>query len=365
MDMIKGKTKTGKVTSLIALTLALMLVLGILLFVGPQTVEAVPPGSDLVSKAQQAAEVSREIEALDKELAIHTESYNRVKEELDQITAKVDRTRKRLREVKKDLKERKEVLNGRVEAMYKKGRMGTLEVLLNTDSLNDFFDRTDYVIRVAEADSKMVSRIKVTKESVKKVEREHSEQQRKQKGLLNQVSAKKTMIETKLTERRQLLDSLDAEIARLLELQWEHMSQQSAEWAREVGEDLGSDPDASIARTALQFLGVLYHYAADGPGTCPSGLHPICFDCSGFTQYIYKQHGISIPHNSMLQYSAAVKVPPSQAKPGDLVFFGMPPHHVGLYLGGGKYIHAPHTGDVVKVSSLANRTNTSGFGRFH
>ena len=94
----------------------------------------------------------------------------------------------------------------------------------------------------------------------------------------------------------------------------------------------------------MQYLGTPYVWG----GASPSG-----FDCSGLAMYVYAQVGISLPHNAAMQYdSVGVYVSRSDLQPGDLVFFdGL--GHMGIYIGGGQFIHAPHTGDVVKISSLS------------
>ena len=75
------------------------------------------------------------------------------------------------------------------------------------------------------------------------------------------------------------------------------------------------------------------------------------FDCSGFVAYVYAQVGVSLPHYTGAQWNVGVPVSRCDLEPGDLVFFdGL--GHVGIYIGGGQFIHAPHTGDVVKISSL-------------
>ena len=92
----------------------------------------------------------------------------------------------------------------------------------------------------------------------------------------------------------------------------------------------------------MQYLGVPYVWA----GASPSG-----FDCSGLVMYAYAQVGVSLPHSSYAMWDYGVPVPSDQLEPGDIVFFdGL--GHVGLYIGGGDFVHAPHTGDVVQVSSL-------------
>ena len=99
---------------------------------------------------------------------------------------------------------------------------------------------------------------------------------------------------------------------------------------------------AAIA-AAQSVLGTPYRWAGSSPGG---------FDCSGLTSWAWAHAGVSLPHSSGGQYAATQRVPISQLQPGDLVFYGSPIHHVGLYIGGGQMIHSPHTGDVVRVASI-------------
>jgi len=106
----------------------------------------------------------------------------------------------------------------------------------------------------------------------------------------------------------------------------------------------------SIAR---RYLGAPYRWAASGPNS---------FDCSGFTMFVYRQVGVSLPHSSRAQIHYGQRVSRGDLKPGDLVFFGSPIHHVGIYAGNNTYIHAPRTGDVVRFSSM-NRSGYAGATR--
>jgi cell wall-associated NlpC family hydrolase len=100
---------------------------------------------------------------------------------------------------------------------------------------------------------------------------------------------------------------------------------------------------AHVVPIALQYLGVPYVWGGSSPS--------IGFDCSGFIMYVFAQVGVSLPHHAASQWSYGVPVPYDQLAPGDLVFFsGL--GHAGIYIGGGQFVHAPHTGDVVKISSL-------------
>ncbi|MWA02117.1 NlpC/P60 family protein [Actinomadura sp. LD22] len=109
---------------------------------------------------------------------------------------------------------------------------------------------------------------------------------------------------------------------------------------------IGEGKAAQALRYAMSKLGSPYVWGAAGPST---------FDCSGLTMWAYRQVGINLPHYTGSQWNAGTHVSESQMQPGDLIFFYSDLHHMGMYVGGGKMIHAPHTGDVVRIASLAGR----------
>jgi cell wall-associated NlpC family hydrolase len=100
-----------------------------------------------------------------------------------------------------------------------------------------------------------------------------------------------------------------------------------------------------VANIALRYLGIPYRWA----GASPSG-----FDCSGFVMFVYGRVGVALPHNSTQLWSRGRRVGLSRLAPGDVVFFnGL--SHVGIYMGSGRFVHSPHSGDVVKISRLTER----------
>ncbi|MGH3048851.1 MAG: C40 family peptidase [Gaiellaceae bacterium] len=101
---------------------------------------------------------------------------------------------------------------------------------------------------------------------------------------------------------------------------------------------------ALVVRFARRLTGIRYVWG----GTSPSS----GFDCSGFTRFVYAHFGITLPHYSAAQFSLGRRVSRESLRPGDLVFFdGL--GHVGLYVGSGRFIHAPHTGTQVEIDSLS------------
>ena len=106
-----------------------------------------------------------------------------------------------------------------------------------------------------------------------------------------------------------------------------------------------SAPAGSVVAIAMRYLGVPYVYG----GSTPRG-----FDCSGFTQYVFAQVGITLARSADGQYRSVTRITRSQAVAGDLVFYlgGGGAYHVGIYLGGNRMIAAPHTGEVVRVQDI-------------
>ncbi len=198
-------------------------------------------------------------------------------------------------------------------------------------------------------------------------------------------AAQRQSIEGRLAERAQLLSSVKDEIARMqaaeqrrqaqlaaqarARLAAERLAQQqafdTADQSMYTAVDLGDTaipaappPDGSrasqVIALAMQHLGTPYVWGGSSPSTG--------FDCSGLISYVYAQIGISLPHHAASQYSYGVPVAYEDLQPADLVFFsGL--SHMGMYIGGGQFIHAPHTGDVVKISSLSGYSSWVGARR--
>ena len=111
---------------------------------------------------------------------------------------------------------------------------------------------------------------------------------------------------------------------------------------------------ARIVRFARRYIGVRYVYGGTSPR---SG-----FDCSGFTRFVYAHFGIALPHYSVAQFGMGRRVSERGLRPGDLVFFdGL--GHVGIYIGAGRFIHAPHTGATVSIDTLSHHGSYDGARR--
>lgn len=114
----------------------------------------------------------------------------------------------------------------------------------------------------------------------------------------------------------------------------------------------------AVVKAALQFRGIPYVWGGEDPNTG--------FDCSGLMQYVFHKYGVDIPRVTYDQFRSGTPVPTRAMRPGDLVFFHMGsqgPGHVGIFIGNGKFLHAPQTGDVVKISDL-DLSHVVGIRRF-
>jgi cell wall-associated NlpC family hydrolase len=123
-----------------------------------------------------------------------------------------------------------------------------------------------------------------------------------------------------------------------------------------VGAPAAGPIGVRAVQIAERFLGVSYVWGGADPATG--------FDCSGLVMYVYRQLGIDLLHFSGAQYHEGAPVPFDALAPGDLVFFDpgpLGPGHVGIYIGGGRFIQAPHSGDVVKISSLSDFSYASSY----
>jgi len=159
--------------------------------------------------------------------------------------------------------------------------------------------------------------------------------------------AQEVAAQAKLAQAQKLLAGLTkAERARLAALQ---ASQDSAYQKRSLalakGKIAATGAEAIALRYALRQLGSRYMFGGAGL---------VYWDCSGLTMRALQQAGISVPHSASAQTAYGKRIPLNQIRPGDLVFFGQPVSHVGIYFGGGKMVDAPHTGARVRIESFSS-----------
>ncbi|MCB2338721.1 C40 family peptidase [Clostridium estertheticum] len=279
-------------------------------------------------------------------------------------------------EVKKVAKESQKeqgLFNSRMRVMYINRSDGYLSIILDSESFGDFISRVDNIKSVVEFDKKLMVNFEVSQKELKEKQQSLNKTKEALQSLQveNKQKIDKIMV-TKESQNKLVMQLKNKEIV-AKELQNKlitenksnkNISAQIIEPQVSVNKSLtkisklrksvptytpsrggATVSQGAIVAYASNFLGTPYLWG----GTTPSG-----FDCSGFTQYVYAHFGISVGRTTFDQINDGVEVSRDNLQPGDLVFFGSfaNPHHMGMYIGDNNYIHAPHTGDVIKISAL-------------
>ena len=351
------------------------LLTAILVAVALASVKTASADPTIESKQAQAQLVLDQIQEIDGQLSHAIEAYNLANVKLDRIRGELRTNAFHLKVARKSLKAGQAHLSERLVALYTGGGdAGALEVVLGAKSIDDLLNRLDAVERVSSQDARVLREVKRFRAAVIERKGKLERAQRAQVQVVSDRASQKRSIEGQLAERQRLLSSIRDQIASLQAAERRRQerlaaqararflaAQQQAEVPTEAPQALRQEPpeelpaeDAvppapaarygGVVGIAMQYLGVPYRWG----GADPSG-----FDCSGFSMYVYAKLGVSLPHHAASQYGMGTPVSKSELEAGDLVFFnGL--GHMGIYIGGGQFIHAPHTGDVVKISSLSD-----------
>lgn len=335
---------------------------GLLLAAGSATAQTIE------SKRAQAQAILVEVEEMHADLEQTIEAWNYANIELDRVEAELASNAKHLVVAKKSLVVAQRRIQERLRELYVNGEGdSTLEVILGSSSLDDIITRLDAIERVSGQDTLILETVRRYRKAVEGRRVNLRDARAKQEEIVTRQAAQKQAIESEIAEQDRLLASVKDEIAQLRAEDARRQSALAAQararsraaqpaspqaQAQQAPEQVAAptyDPSlpapryGSVVAIALQYLGIPYQWGGASPSTG--------FDCSGLTMYVYAQVGVSLPHNAAMQYQYGTPVPRDQLAPGDLVFFrGL--GHMGMYIGGGQYINAPQTGDVVKISSM-------------
>jgi peptidoglycan DL-endopeptidase CwlO len=335
-----------------------LLLFAALLLAGPAT-----PQPTIESKESEAQQVLAQIQQIDADLGHAVEAYNAAEIELDGIRAEQRLNQSRLEIARSNFSRAQANLDARIVELYTSGESDVLEVLLGASSLDELLDRIDTANRVSAEDSKIVDEVRTFRAEMKRREAALARARERQEAVVAERAARRAAIESQLAERQRLLSSIKSEIeqlkaaeaARQRRLEAEARARLSAPTSAPVVSTTSAPPatHGGVVGIAMQFLGTPYQWGGSSPSTG--------FDCSGFVMYVYSQVGVSLPHNAAMQYSYGSPVSRSQLQAGDIVFFNGLGHN-GIYIGGNQFIHSPHTGDVVKISSLSGWYDSTFYG---
>jgi cell wall-associated NlpC family hydrolase len=313
----------------------------------------------LSAKQQRVDEFKAQLDALDRELEIASNEYNGAADRLAEMQSKVQVAQMDLENARQAYELQSAVLSKRAASNYKDGSMGMFEVLLDSKSMSDFMSRVKFLNTIGLADADMAASLKGQKDVMEQQVADLQGAKIEAVSLEFQMRARRSEVTDRIAEREKMMADAQSDLLALLDNEAGRRTSDDAALLADVLSGAGQagvvvEPGSPV-ETALAYHGVPYVWA----GASPSG-----FDCSGLMLYVFAQHGVTLPHYSGSQFLLGQKVTYAALAPGDVVFFGSPIHHVGMYIGGGYFLHAPRTGDFVKISKLADRNDFAGARRY-
>lgn len=356
------------------------------------TVFAAPSADELEA---QKAEAQQEAESLQQQLTELLNKVGEMEEQLIETGEKITQTEEDLEAAEAKAEEQYADMKLRIKFMYEYGGADMLEALLSAEDFSDFINQADYISNVNSYDRQKLNELKETQEEIaslkETLETEQSNLEERQKEYQTEQDRVNNELEAKSVE----IDNFDEQIqaaaeaaAAEAEARAEAEAQAAADSGNNASEDQntdtadgsasgsssdnqassgtgGSSSESSsggnsssgssssgngsygtntsaaqkIVEAAYSQLGVPYVYGGTTPG--------VGLDCSGLVQYCYAAAGIFLPRTSAAQGGSGIAV--TDPQPGDIVCYS---GHVGIYIGNGQMIHAPQTGDVVKISDV-------------
>ena len=352
------------------------------------------------------------IETLDSDIGNIYSEINQAKADINSTQKNIDQSIKDIAVAQNNIKGEESLFNERMRVMFMNGADSYAEILLNSKGVEDLISRVENVKKIVEYDNKIIKELNDKKEAIEvrkktlndnkmkvltlKADNENqldklALKKKEQGQLILEAKNQQETTKNKIVETQTLVDGTTSKIKDVAEQKRNYdlaittkknevitpsrgnvstvdKNQAKVGTKAKISAQQGtqsyvqpkiqknivkqasqpkqitSTSSNAIVAYAESFLGTPYVYGANGPST---------FDCSGFTKYVYAHFGVSLGRTTYAQITQGQYVSRENLQAGDLVFFGSgSPHHVGMYIGNNSYIHAPHTGDVVKISQL-------------
>ncbi|MFB9250019.1 NlpC/P60 family protein [Sphaerisporangium melleum] len=303
-------------------------VLTALTFGSPLVAATAEPKPSLTQLKNQVEKLYEQIESL-------TEQYNGQRERFKQAQRSAELAKKTLAKSESELEDKRRKAGLYAQDAYMTGGIGNPLALAMSGDPDAYLDRvaTTYALQLQQGEE--VSQIAKAMAAAERAKAGAKAREAEVKKLVSELSAQR--------------DKIRGLIAKTENNLFRRALAKTSGASRAVKIDIpipGDGKAAQAVRWALTQQLKPYVWGAAGPSS---------FDCSGLVLWAYQKVGISLPHYTGDQWTAGTHVSREDMRPGDLVFFYSDLHHVGIYIGGGMMVHAPRTGDVVRVVPLGNR----------
>ncbi|WP_225847830.1 C40 family peptidase [Streptomyces sp. HPF1205] len=293
------------------------------------------------------SQVKAQIDKLNQQAEVATQQYDQAKEKTADQRTKADQLLTQVAEKTQAMNDTRRILGQFASAQYRDGGLDQTTQLFLSDDPEQFLQQNHLMDRLSSTQEQALKTFRIQQEQASIQRQQATASLNELTAAQNSLAAQKKNVQSKLAAAQKLLNSLTAaQRAKLAKL--DHPSSSSSSSSSSSPSSYTyNGPASGRAAAAIQFA-----LAQRGKPYVSGGTGPNAYDCSGLTQAAYKAAGITIGRTTWDQVTDGVAVSKSDLRPGDLVFFYSGISHVGIYLGNGQIVHAPHTGAVVEIAPM-------------
>jgi cell wall-associated NlpC family hydrolase len=352
------------------------------------------PSAPVAAATQK--EVQAQIDKLGAEISDLDEQYNQASIHLQKVQSQIQDSQNQSSRAQADFLALQKVASAQAAAIYRAGAPTLLAAFLSSKNLDDFNKKMELISQVSDWQSGVMTSLQIADQRAKVAQSDLSRELSQARSINDSLAKQRNDLNDRLASEQKLLGQITeanriaaakaaadraaavqvAMAARTVAAARAATAAKASSSPSDTPGPSGSSPSdtpgpsgsspsdalpsvpssdqAAVAvRAAMAQIGKPYVWAGSGPAS---------FDCSGLTMSSWRQAGVVMAHSAADQYASFKHVSVDQLQPGDLVFFGRPIHHVGMYVGGGMMVHAPETGELVQVSPVS-RGDLAGAAR--
>jgi cell wall-associated NlpC family hydrolase len=320
-------------------------------------------------------DVQAQIDKLAAEISDLDEQYNQASIHLQKVQSQIQDSENQGAKAQADFLALQKVASAQAAAIYRAGAPSLVVAFLSSKNLDDFNKKMELISQVSDWQSGIMTSLQIADQRAKVAQSDLSRQLAQAKSIDDSLAKQRNALNDRLASEQKLLGQITeanrqaaakAAADRAAAVRSAMAAAKAAMAATKSSRSSSSpspsgssgssgssdalpaipssDQAAVAVRAAMAQIGKRYVWAGAGPDT---------FDCSGLTMSSWRQAGVVMSHSAADQYGSFKHVSTDQLQPGDLVFFGHPIHHVGMYVGGGMMVHAPESGELVQVSPMS------------